>query len=105
MVDHRNNHARDGTAFCGVQRPFLCLKSGTEEIHMDEQVRATGAVVDFITQVKWRDFPSDAVALAKRCVTDGLGVILAGSTTRGSAILRDYFRSSDAGAEATVLGQ
>ena len=48
---------------------------------MNEQIRATGAVVEFITQVKWQDFPSDAVALAKRCVTDGLGVILAGSTT------------------------
>ena len=71
---------------------------------MNEQVRATGAVVDFITQVKWRDFPSDAVALAKRCVTDGLGVILAGSTTRGSAILRDYIRTSDGGEQATVLG-
>src|SRR5688572_25020553 len=71
---------------------------------MNEQVRATRAVVDFITQVKWRDFPSDAVALAKRCVADGLGVILAGSTTRGSAILRDYIRTSDGGEQATVLG-
>ena len=72
---------------------------------MSEHVRATGAVVDFITQVQWRDFPSDAVALAKRCATDGLGVILAGSTTRGSAILRDYIGTGDGAAEATVLGQ
>lgn len=72
---------------------------------MNEQVRATAAVVEFITQVQWRDFPPEAVALAKRCVIDGLGVILAGSTTRGSGILRDYIRANAGGSEATVLGQ
>ena len=72
---------------------------------MNENVRATGAVVEFITQTRWPDFSSEAVALAKRCVIDGLGVILAGSTTRGSAILRDYIRTTDGSREATVLGQ
>src|SRR5688572_13283223 len=90
----------------GVYRdPFICLKSRHGGDSMNEQVRATGAVVDFITQVKWADFPSDAVALGKRCIADGLGVILAGSTTRGSSILRDYIRTSDGGTEATVIGQ
>jgi 2-methylcitrate dehydratase PrpD len=70
---------------------------------MTEPVRATSAVVDFITRTRWRDFPSDAVALAKRCLLDGLGVVLAGSTTRGSAILRDYIRASDASSDATVF--
>jgi hypothetical protein len=28
---------------------------------MDEQRRATGAVVDFITQARWQDVPADAV--------------------------------------------
>ena len=72
---------------------------------MNDQDRATAAVVEFITQAKWKDFPPDAVALAKRCAIDGLGVMLAGSTTRGSAILRDYIRTSDGSAEATVIGQ
>jgi 2-methylcitrate dehydratase PrpD len=71
---------------------------------MNQQMRATGAVVDFIASVRWQDFPADAVAIAKRCVADGLGVILAGSTTRGSAILRDYIRTIDGGDESTVLG-
>jgi 2-methylcitrate dehydratase PrpD len=71
---------------------------------MTDQARATAAVVDFISAVKWQDFPPEAVALAKRCVIDGLGVILAGSTTRGSVILRDYIRTSEGGNEATVLG-
>jgi hypothetical protein len=42
-------------------------------------------------------------ALAKRCVIDGLGVVLAGSTTQGSTILRDQVRRSDGATEATVL--
>ena len=57
---------------------------------MSEQARATGAVVDFISRARWPDFPAEAVALAKRCIIDGLGVMLAGSTTGGSTILRDY---------------
>jgi len=61
-------------------------------------------VVDFVTHTRWSDLPSDAVALAKRCLIDGLGVVLAGSTTRGSAILRDYIRSSNGSSEATVFG-
>src|SRR5688500_8132282 len=71
--------------------------------HLTNHVRATAAVVDFITQARWPDFPPQAVALAKRCVIDGVGVMLAGSTTRGSGILRDYIRTSDETSEATVF--
>src|SRR5438045_3156797 len=70
---------------------------------MTSDVRATDAVVDFISRARWRDFPSDVVTLAKRCVIDGLGVILAGSTTRASAILREYTRASDGRADATAF--
>jgi 2-methylcitrate dehydratase PrpD len=66
-------------------------------------VRATSAVVDFVTRTRWTDFPDEAVALAKRCLIDGLGVVLAGSTARGSAIVRDYIRTSEASSDATVL--
>ena len=70
---------------------------------MSEQVRATGAVVDFITSVRWRDFPAEAIRLAKRCVIDGLGVMLAGSTTEGGGILRDHVRSSERTEESTAF--
>jgi 2-methylcitrate dehydratase PrpD len=66
-------------------------------------VGATGAVLDFIGRARWPEFPSEAVALAKRCVIDGLGVMLAGSTTRASAILREYTRAGDSRADATVF--
>jgi 2-methylcitrate dehydratase PrpD len=70
---------------------------------MSEQLRATRAVVDYIGRTRWPEYPSDAVALAKRCVIDGLGVMLAGSTTDASTILRDYSRAADGRADATVF--
>lgn len=70
---------------------------------MTEPTRATAACVDFITKTRWKDVPPEAATLAKRCVIDGLGVILAGATTTGSRILREYTRRGDGGTESTVL--
>src|SRR2546423_1596060 len=70
---------------------------------MTDQGLATDAVVDFISRARWPEFPPDAVALAKRCVIDGLGVMLAGSTTRASTILREYVRGSEGSADATTF--
>jgi 2-methylcitrate dehydratase PrpD len=69
----------------------------------EADARATQAVVEFIGATRWRDLPADVVAIGKRCVADGLGVMLAGSTTRGSAILRAYAGRGDGTGEATVL--
>src|SRR5687768_3442180 len=71
---------------------------------MTDQARATGAVVDFIRRARWETFPAEAVGIAKRCIIDGLGVMLAGSTQDASNILRDYLRGSDARADATAFG-
>ena len=60
--------------------------------------RATRAVVDYITGTRLSDFSAEAVDIAKRCLVDGAGVVLAGSTTHGSVILRD------AAALVAVLG-
>jgi 2-methylcitrate dehydratase PrpD len=71
---------------------------------MTQSVRSTAACADFIVGVRWKDIPRAAADLAKRCVIDGLGVILAGSTTDGSTILRDHVRRTDGGEESTVFG-
>lgn len=71
---------------------------------MTDQSRATAAVVEFVTQSGLERFPREAVSLAKQCIVDGLGVILAGSTSRGSAIVREYVRAGQEAAEATVFG-
>jgi 2-methylcitrate dehydratase PrpD len=71
---------------------------------MTQSIRTTAACVDFITRARWRNVPPDAAELARRCIVDGLGVMLAGSTTDGSTILRDYVRRTDGGEESTVFG-
>jgi 2-methylcitrate dehydratase PrpD len=66
---------------------------------------ATKAVVDFITDTSIDTMPERVVAEAKRCLIDGFGVVLAGASTQGSAIVRDYIKSvASATREATVLG-
>ena len=71
---------------------------------MSTETRATAAVIDYVTQSSLDRFPREAVSLAKQCIIDGLGVILAGSAARGTAIVRDYVRAGGEVAEATVLG-
>ncbi len=71
---------------------------------MTDQVRATGAVVDFIERARWDTFPAEAVAIAKRCIIDGLGVMLAGSAQDAGNILREYLRGTDAQSDATAFG-
>jgi 2-methylcitrate dehydratase PrpD len=65
----------------------------------------TDAVAKFIVNTSLKSIPPDAVAQAKRCLIDGFGVILAGSTVRGSAIVRDYARRVAERKEATVIGE
>jgi 2-methylcitrate dehydratase PrpD len=71
---------------------------------MTNDTRATAAVIEFITQWNLDRFPKEAVSLAKQSVIDGLGVILAGSTAHGTAIVREFARAGGEVSEATVLG-
>ena len=71
---------------------------------MTNDARATAAVIEFITQWNLDRFSREAVSLAKQCIVDGLGVILAGSTAHGTAIVREYVRSGNEVGESTVLG-
>src|SRR5262245_60495210 len=54
---------------------------------------ATDAVRNFILGTDFQALPANVVAQGKRCLVDGFGVILAGSTVPGSEIVRDYARS------------
>jgi len=71
---------------------------------MTEQTTATGAVVEFIGQAGLAEFPRDAIAIAKRCIIDGLGVLLAGATQDAGRILNEHVRGSDPRSDATVFG-
>ncbi len=65
---------------------------------------ATGAVVDFIERARYAEFPAEAVTIAKRCVVDGLGVMLAGTTQDAGRILREHVQGTDSRSVATVFG-
>src|SRR5437764_3469441 len=71
---------------------------------MAQQTRATRAVVDFIASTTFDDIPADALNIGRRCIADGIGVILAGSTTPASGILRAQVREDGSRREATILG-
>jgi 2-methylcitrate dehydratase PrpD len=65
---------------------------------------ATKAVEAFVAASALHDLPADVVSQGKRCLIDGFGVILAGSTTPGSVIVRDYVGAAAAKEEASLLG-
>ena len=65
----------------------------------------TDAVRRFIATSSLREMPADVVAQGKRCLIDGFGVILAGSTAESSHILRQYAQKVGGAREATVLGR
>jgi 2-methylcitrate dehydratase PrpD len=71
---------------------------------MGDQPSATGAVVEFIGAARFDGFPREAIAIAKRCIIDGLGVLLAGSTQAAGEILRAHVGGADTRDESTVLG-
>jgi len=66
---------------------------------------ATGAVVEFIKAARLADFPSEALTIAKRCIVDGLGVMLAGSTQDAGRILHEQVQGTDSRTMATVFGR
>ena len=64
----------------------------------------TEEVVSFVYRTRYRDIPPEVFRLAQGFVLDGLGVIVAGSTEKGSRILHNYIRQMGGSAEATVIG-
>src|SRR5688500_18830694 len=71
---------------------------------MTREKSVTGEVVDFIQEARLAAFPAEALAIARRCIIDGLGVMLAGSTQDVGHILRAHVAESDARDQATVFG-
>ncbi len=65
---------------------------------------ATAAVTDFILNTTIEDFPEALLAEGRRCVTDGVGVILAGSVDDCSRLVQDQIAVQGGSPEASVLG-
>src|SRR5262245_1595255 len=69
------------------------------------QDSATADVVRFVADTHFSAIPVDALNLAKRCVLDGLGVMLAGSTAPASRLQQEHIQADGSKGEATVLGR
>jgi 2-methylcitrate dehydratase PrpD len=89
----------------GAQAPAVVQAFRPAESHKAAIKGTTDALTSFITRTTLASIPPDVVAQAKRCLVDGFGVILAGSTVKGSAIVRDYVRSVGDRKEATAIGE
>ena len=66
---------------------------------------ATEAVRNFILRTTFQSLPAAVVEQGKRCLVDGFGVILAGSTAPGSEIVREYVKAASDRRDATILGR
>jgi 2-methylcitrate dehydratase PrpD len=76
----------------------------SKKVEKGEIKGSTDALTRFITTATLANMPAEVVAQAKRCLIDGFGVVLAGSTVKGSEIVREYVRTVSDRKEATAIG-
>jgi 2-methylcitrate dehydratase PrpD len=67
-------------------------------------VRITHEAVDFATALRFGDIPPDAVHLARRCVLDGLAVMLAGSEQPALEVMERYIDKVGGMPDSRLLG-
>lgn len=70
-----------------------------------KETMITEEVANFVVTVKNEDFPPEVQHIAKRCIIDGVGVILAGSTEPCAQILRNYVLSVEGKKESSIMGK
>ncbi len=71
---------------------------------MEKGKGLTQEVAAFIVGTFYSDLPPESIRLAKRCLIDGIGVILGGATDQASVILRQYLENIGGKFESAVLG-
>jgi 2-methylcitrate dehydratase PrpD len=70
-----------------------------------EETGITEEVANFVRNIRYEDFPPEVRHMAKRCIIDGIGVILAGSEEACTLIIRDYILAIDGRHESLLLGK
>lgn len=68
-------------------------------------MKPTQEVLHFTLETRWEDLPSSVQHQAKRCLLDGLGSLLAGTTTPVAEITTKIAREQFPGTQATILGR
>tara|TARA_B100001123_G_scaffold412408_1_gene509648 strand:+ start:613 stop:2022 length:1410 start_codon:yes stop_codon:yes gene_type:complete len=67
-------------------------------------VSATSSVIEFVLSSSINTFPEKVLSEGRRCVTDGIGVILAGSTEECAHIVQEQIAAQGGTEEATIFG-
>ena len=57
----------------------------------------------FVIDTNYTRIPYEAIENAKKCILDGLGVAIAGSSVRTGQIIMDYARELKASPESSVI--
>ncbi len=65
----------------------------------------TEELAAFVETIRFEDFPREAQHIGKRCIIDGIGVILAGAAEPCALIVRDYILSMGGVKESSFLGE
>lgn len=70
-----------------------------------ETADITKELANFVVMSKYEDFPMEVREIAKNCMIDGVGVILAGSTEPCALIVRQHAIGMMGKKESTILGK
>ncbi len=70
-----------------------------------EESRITEELANFVKTIGFEDLSQEVQNIGKRCILDGIGVIVAGATEPCALILRDYVLSMGGRKESSLLGK
>ena len=71
---------------------------------MTEKKSLTGESAEFAVNLTFKDIPDEALHIAKRCLLDGLAVMLAGSEQECMDVAERYIRKTGGNAQSRVIG-
>lgn len=69
-----------------------------------EITRVTKESADFVRKLSFEELPAEAVRIAKRCILDGIGLMVAGSYEKCTRVITRFSTRISQPAGATVLG-
>jgi len=71
----------------------------------DADTRVTQEAVAFVKQLRFDDLPDEALRIGRRCILDGVGLILAGSFQTCTEIVHRHITALGNTEEATIFGK
>jgi 2-methylcitrate dehydratase PrpD len=71
----------------------------------DAMTQVTKEAAAFVQQLRFEDLPAEALRIGKRCILDGVGLILAGSFQKCTEIVKKHVMRFGKTPEATILGK